>query len=159
MKKYNKYGANQKNPSQMPWGNGVLVKPQIREYLKRLFQEDANKGLKPIYYWHHHAQQVMAMDERSELEYQERVFNKNNVKLVETRILTNQSWSGYEKVYMSIYRNMTGEQISNRGDALSFSFDYMNGLSELLYFSFHPFHDGHYETIEVCDDITFINIP
>lgn len=155
MKKFNKYGANHKNPSQEPWGNGVLVKPQVREYLLPIFQQDAKKGLKPIYYWHHEAQQVMAMDEPWQLKYQERMFQLNNVKLVETKILTNQSWTGYDKVYMSIYRSMDDERIGNFGDALSFAFDYMNGLSELLYFSFHPFHEGHYETIEVFDDITF----
>jgi len=155
MKKYNKFGANHKNPQQVPWGNGIMVKHKIRDYLKKLFQQDANKGLKPIYYWHHHAQEVMAMDERAELTYQERMFTDNNIELVKTRILTDQSWCGYEKVYMSIYRSMVGEKISDYGDALSFSFDYMNGSTELIYFSFYPFHDGHYDTIEVFDELSF----
>ena len=137
MKKYNKYGANYKNPQTAPWEKGVFVKPEVRSYLKELFKQDASKGLKPYYYWHHQANQVMAIDNEWQMTSQENLFKMNDVELVETRVLTNQQWCGYDKVYMRIYRSRSKEKISGGVDPLAFSFDWMVGSSELIYFSFH----------------------
>jgi hypothetical protein len=137
MKKYNKYGANYKNPQTAPWEKGMIVKPEVRDYLKQLFKQDASKGLKPYYYWHYNEQQVMCIDYDMELNSQEKAFKMNDIELVETRVLTNQEWCGYDKVYMRIYRSRSGEKISNGIDPLAFSFDYMVGSTELIYFSFH----------------------
>lgn len=137
MKKYNKYGANFKNPQSVPWKDGVIDKKKVREYLKRLFDQDASKGLKPYYYWHHQAQDVHAMDSEWMLKSQERSFLENDVELVETKVLTNQQWCGHDKVYLRIYRSRSEQQISGGVDALAFAFDWFVGSSELMYFSFH----------------------
>jgi hypothetical protein len=97
----------------------------------------------------------MAIDNLTQLESQERIFRNNGVELVKTRILTNQSWCGFDKVYMNIYRSTTGQKISGYVDPLSFSFDYMVGSSELIYFSFYPIGKQE-ETMELLDEIKFV---
>lgn len=152
MKKFNKYGASHKNPQTAPWEGRMYVKTEIRDYLTRLFQQDKDKGLTPIYYWHHHACDFMAIDTLTQFQSQERMFRDNGVELVKTKVLTNQSWCGFDKVYMNIYRSIKGDTISHATDPLAFAFDYMLGSTELIYFSPYPIGTQE-KTMEVFDDM------
>ena len=134
MKKFNKYSASHLNPMNKPWENGVMVKREIRDYLSKVFSQDKNKGLDPMYYYHHQADQVMAMDHTWELNIQLSTFSRNGVYLRDHIVLTNQGWCGYDKVNLLIYSNELDEQpISSGFDPLAFGFDYMVGRNDLIY--------------------------
>jgi hypothetical protein len=134
MKKFNKYGADHLNPMSKPWGNRVMVKREIRDHLSKVFLQDKNKGLDPMYYYHHQADQVMAMDAFYQMTSQVQAFRQNGVYLRDHIVLTNQGWCGYDKVNLLIYSNdLDQEHISSGFDPLAFGFDYMVGRNDLIY--------------------------
>jgi len=134
-----KYKLPKKFDTLLPWQKPVVNKYECRNYFKNLFSEEKNQGLQPIYFWHHEAQQLQAVDNSSEFSLQLKDLKENDIEFVGTEILTDQTWCGCDKVYRHIFRSKNLEAISSGyRDPLSFCFDFMCGTANLVYWSFHP---------------------